>query len=968
MRSRAHSCWTHWVSLLLRHRRLTAAFLVISFLAWPIASLTAPSVAKAGVNSWTPVTLPNNMNVTVVSLSPAFPCDKTVFVGTDGFGVYRTTQGDDDDAIWYPVNGGITDLSITSLAVSPNYNRCDRAAQFNQGDRTLIAGTRTGRVYISTNGGASWTPSNGGLPDITNPHGYSIGAVAISPNFASDRIMIVSLQAVSANGASGVFRTTNGGTSWLGFDAGLADRNVQAFAMSANFANDATLFVGTRFSGVYRFAGRLTESDAAAPVASPVASPAATPSATPASGGVFSTRGSDNPAAGAAATLLESKTQPVERLQATLYPYPSIQLIATGSGAQDGQTAYSVPGPVVFEYTVVNNGNETISNIRIIDAGKQSFCGDDPDTDKVDESKDDTLVGAIASLGPGQQATVTATFLVRPASEAGSGSTDTTFVPRRYAACAIGDSVSRGPVISQDDAVVQLVVWTSITKTNSSMNGLWVWSFAVSPFFANDQTIYVGSAYGGLFKSTNAGSSKPSWVQVNNGLEPDWVSVRAIALSPRYPSDKTVYAGTEAGIFKGVEQVDGSVAWSRLNQGLQSTDVRALGISPNYSQDNVLYAGVWGGDIYKQLKGNPVSWAPQRRILNGLWSWSTAVTLDGVLFNGAWSTGPAWPQILGRNVLNGSAGWEFPTLPATAGGEATTVVVSSSYCTGYEVFLGTWDRGLFKSTDAGATWTKLAIPTNVPIRVVALSPNYAFDRTVYVGTWGNGIFRSFDGGESWASLNVGLGDPLVRSIVIPSSYPQDGLVVAGTDNAGVFRWDAQRGRWSGASNGLPNSRVMGLTASQNFNSDKTIFAATWGGGVAISTNRGDSWAVTGAGLGSPYVRTVAVSPNYPSDRVLYAGTNLGPYRSGNNATSWRYMGTTGDELTKTDVTNFAVTPNSPRTVFVSTGGKGLWAYTESGALSGIAAGVQRLASHLGPNLPFHAFMPMAPKNRLGGVC
>ena len=157
-----------------------------------------------------------------------------------------------------------------------------------------------------------------------------------------------------------------------------------------------------------------------------------------------------------------------------LYPYPSIQLIATGSGAQDGQIAYSVPGPVVFEYTVVNNGNETIANIRIIDAGKQSFCGDDPDTDKVDESKDDILVGTIASLGPGQQSTVSATFLIRPASEAGTGSTDTTFPPRRFVACATGDSVSRGPVVSQDDAVVQLVVWTSITKTNSAMNDLWV--------------------------------------------------------------------------------------------------------------------------------------------------------------------------------------------------------------------------------------------------------------------------------------------------------------------------------------------------------------------------------------------------------------------------------------------------------------------------------------------------------------
>ena len=94
MRSQAQNYWTRSASLLSRHRRITVGLLVIAILVAPVASLLVPSVAKAGVNSWTPVTLPNNMNVTAMALSPAFPCDKTVFVGTDGFGVYRTTQGD----------------------------------------------------------------------------------------------------------------------------------------------------------------------------------------------------------------------------------------------------------------------------------------------------------------------------------------------------------------------------------------------------------------------------------------------------------------------------------------------------------------------------------------------------------------------------------------------------------------------------------------------------------------------------------------------------------------------------------------------------------------------------------------------------------------------------------------------------------------------------------------------------------
>ena len=91
------------------------------------ALFLAARVAKAGINEWTPANLPNSMDITALALSPAFPCDKTVFAGTDGFGVFLSTEGDVEEGVWYPVNAGLGDLSTTSLAISPNLNRCDRA-------------------------------------------------------------------------------------------------------------------------------------------------------------------------------------------------------------------------------------------------------------------------------------------------------------------------------------------------------------------------------------------------------------------------------------------------------------------------------------------------------------------------------------------------------------------------------------------------------------------------------------------------------------------------------------------------------------------------------------------------------------------------------------------------------------------------------------------------------------------------
>ena len=117
-------------------------------------------MARAGVNSWTPAVTPTNMNTTALGLSPSFPCDKTVFMGTEGHGVFRSTQGDQADPVWYAVNNGIADPGILSLAVSPNYGRCDR---IGSGDRSVFAGTRSGLVYRTDNGGATWALANGGL-------------------------------------------------------------------------------------------------------------------------------------------------------------------------------------------------------------------------------------------------------------------------------------------------------------------------------------------------------------------------------------------------------------------------------------------------------------------------------------------------------------------------------------------------------------------------------------------------------------------------------------------------------------------------------------------------------------------------------------------------------------------------------------------------------------------------------------
>lgn len=104
-------------------------------------------------------------------------------------------------------------------------------------------------------------------------------------------------------------------------------------------------------------------------------------------------------------------------------------------------------------------------------------------------------------------------------------------------------------------------------------------------------------------------------------------------------------------------------------------------------------------------------------------------------------------------------------------------------------FPGEADRqpGVFKSTDGGATWTRLrqGLPGNTSddtARTIAIDP--AHPGTVYAGLQ-IGLYKSTDGGATW-HLTTGLLGPInVRAVVFTPSSP-DTLYVA-TLEGKVFR-------------------------------------------------------------------------------------------------------------------------------------------------------------------------------------
>lgn len=91
--------------------------------------------------------------------------------------------------------------------------------------------------------------------------------------------------------------------------------------------------------------------------------------------------------------------------------------------------------------------------------------------------------------------------------------------------------------------------------------------------------------------------------------------------------------------------------------------------------------------------------------------------------------------------------------------------------------------GVFKSTDAGASWSGTGLTTQTR----ALAIDAADPQKVYAGTYGSGVHVTTDGGASWTPMNEGLTNLRVLSLGLRGGT--EPMLFAGTEGGSVFRTD-----------------------------------------------------------------------------------------------------------------------------------------------------------------------------------
>jgi hypothetical protein len=297
-------------------------------------------------------------------------------------------------------------------------------------------------------------------------------------------------------------------------------------------------------------------------------------------------------------------------------------------------------------------------------------------------------------------------------------------------------------------------VWASIGPTPTT-GGIFspvtgrITTIAVDPSDATGNTVLIGGAQGGIWRSVDAGAT---WTAV--GDQNASLSMGSIAFAPSSPA--TVYAGTGEQAALGFDIYYGAGVLKSIDSGQHWTQTCTTpsATCPFIGPTSDFASGFFtsGGTRISYIAVNPAN--PQMVLVAAQTQFSHGST-EGVYCSA--DGGSTW------NIVPTASGDM-----ATFVGFASSTVAFAALGTPFNVNVAT-SNGIYKSTNANATSGTSCALTFAPVSTglpassamgridMGISPQFATDNTVYasiaaISTGSNtnlGVFVSTNGGTSW---------------------------------------------------------------------------------------------------------------------------------------------------------------------------------------------------------------------------
>ena len=327
-----------------------------------------------------------------------------------------------------------------------------------------------------------------------------------------------------------------------------------------------------------------------------------------------------------------------------------------------------------------------------------------------------------------------------------------------------------------------------------------------------------------------------------------------------------------------------------------------------------IYAGAASGGVWKSTDGGlrfkPVFDRHTQSI--------GAVTIDPSDPKNVWvGTGETWVRnsvSVGDGVYRSTDAGETWTHLGLEGTERIARILvhpkdsNTAYvCATGHLFDDHDDRGVYQTRDAGKTWQKvLFVARDTGCADLAMDPGDP--STLYAGMWqfrrtpsfftsggpNSGLHRSTDGGATWTRLQKGLpaGDLGRIAVTVSPASPNVVYAVIESRRTALFRSEDRGQSWiemNASSNVSQRPFYFSLVVADPKSVNRVYKPGLH---VAVSDDGGKTWGVLGAGgvFGPSYhsdVHALWVNPRNTDHLVM--GTDGGVYTSADRGSSWRFV-------------------------------------------------------------------------------
>ena len=642
--------------------------------------------------------LDNNAAISDILTSPRNHSEYDTFVATRGDGIYRSN---DRGISWRAVNVGLSNLNIRHLIASPDFSS----------DGTLVAVPKGAGLFISTNTGDSWE------------------------YISSDKFYITSLSIVKIDGGIKLLAGTDNGEIYLSdhaFSHWFKQGEITGAGMITSLCSQKAgnpgplVFVGTESEGLYKTTDlgksyshieintELTESEKTAYVTS-IAAVERTEGATGVfvtlwdKSAFFSTNG------GKSWELLDKGLK--KNIQADEHNKPHFSeivvpaeyiihgeafiagfsgLFKTSDSAQtwielETRPVRNIEGIAVSPYF----SDDQLVALASYDGGAYISTNSGKTWEANNIGLMNTHLWDVAIAGDsGNELNI---FLVSNLSFLTSQDISSAWSRNEIAASTywrfVSDNFDEGSIAMK--LARRLLDRPDFTFATQ---------IAVSPDFQRDKTVFLGTRYRGVLKSTDAGSTwTHPWQEGKT-----WVP--SLKVSPNYRADGIIVASARRKGF--YLSSDSGRTWQSRNKGLSSQAIQyqnlgtsVLAFSPAFGEDSRLFFG----------------------------------TADGLYLTT--SNGQNWERlsITGRKQRE----------------HIRAIGISPDFSNDATILVSVKGLGLFKSTDKGRSFSEVApdlIHSNQLLKLIRFSPGYSRDHMIFAAS-SEEVFVSNNSGISWIRLD-----------------------------------------------------------------------------------------------------------------------------------------------------------------------------------------------------------------------